>query len=476
MSEEKALVPWDDDRLGGVDRLGYRELGETFTNLVTSITDTRVISIEAGFGHGKTYFRKNWAQQLRDAGEVVIEIDAMLSDHSGEPVVTFLGAMLEQIATTAPSKFETAKAAAKKIGGVFVRTGVKAFFRSGADEIINFAAEQSDNATLNEITKDVGGTLSNVAAGMIDSQLATEIVRTKELPEQLRILREQLTDEKDTKRVIVIVDELDRCHPDYAIALLEAMKVVFNLDGFVFCLMVNAHALEQLADHRFGKHEQGERYLDKFVDMRLRLRPNEDLKKIEAGNLVLGLPDVVVPFASGTEFGKDAAALLAANIVEKTTLSMRQIVSVVQRLEITIRTHPDQAIDLPLLVYLAFLAAGGQDVETLSSQMAQEVATTYDFLRGGLVPKRAEELRSSASSVTGTFRDNVREASAITRVVSTLNNEMPELLSEEILGRYVDGRGQRFSIWYALLVLLAPNYIPSHTQMLNAALAISADD
>jgi hypothetical protein len=469
MSEQETLAPWHDDRLG------YRELGETFTNLVTSITDTRVISIEAGFGHGKTYFRKNWAQHLRDAGEVVIEIDAMLSDHSGEPVVTFLGAMLEQIATADPSNLEKAKVAAKKMGGVVVRAGLKAVLRSGADEIIDFAAEQSDSATLDDIIKGVGGTLSDVAAGMIDSQLATENARKLELPKQLGILRDLLTEEKEAKRVIVIVDELDRCHPEYAIALLEAMKVVFNLDGFVFCLMVNAHALERLADHRFGKHEQGERYLDKFVDMRLRLRPNEDLKKIEAGNLVLGLPDVVVPFASAADFGKDAAALLAANIVGKTTLSMRQIVSVVKRLEVTIRTHPDQAIDLPLLVYLAFLAAAGQDVETLSSQMAQEVAAAYDFLRGGLVPKRAEELRSSASSVTGTFRDNVREENAIARVVSTLNKEMPELLSEEILGRYVDNRGQRFVSWYALLVLLAPNYIPSHIQMLNAALAISAD-
>jgi hypothetical protein len=469
MSEQETLAPWHDDRLG------YRELGETFTNLVTSITDTRVISIEAGFGHGKTYFRKNWAQHLRDAGEVVIEIDAMLSDHSGEPVVTFLGAMLEQIATADPSNLEKAKVAVKKMGGVVVRAGLKAVLRSGADEIIDFAAEQSDSATLDDIIKGVGGTLSDVAAGMIDSQLATENARKLELPKQLGILRDLLTEEKEAKRVIVIVDELDRCHPEYAIALLEAMKVVFNLDGFVFCLMVNAHALERLADHRFGKHEQGERYLDKFVDMRLRLRPNEDLKKIEAGNLVLGLPDVVVPFASAADFGKDAAALLAANIVGKTTLSMRQIVSVVKRLEVTIRTHPDQAIDLPLLVYLAFLAAAGQDVETLSSQMAQEVAAAYDFLRGGLVPKRAEELRSSASSVTGTFRDNVREENAIARVVSTLNKEMPELLSEEILGRYVDNRGQRFVSWYALLVLLAPNYIPSHIQMLNAALAISAD-
>lgn len=82
------LKPWQ------ADRLGFARMGQSFTHLVQSITDSKVITIEAGFGHGKTFFRTEWAQELRAAGEEVIEIDAQQSDHSGEPVVTFLGALL----------------------------------------------------------------------------------------------------------------------------------------------------------------------------------------------------------------------------------------------------------------------------------------------------------------------------------------------------------------------------------------------
>lgn len=465
MSEQEALAPWHDDRLG------YRELGETFTNLVTSITDTRVISIEAGFGHGKTFFRKNWAQQLRDAGEVVLEIDAMLSDHSGEPVVTFLGAMLEQIATADPSNLEKAKVAVKKMGGVVVRAGLKAVLRSGADEIIDFAAEQSDSATLDEIIKGVGGTLSDVAAGMIDSQLATENARKRELPEQLGILRDLLTEEKEAKRVIVIVDELDRCHPDYAIALLEAMKVVFNLDGFVFCLMVNAHALERLADHRFGEHKQGERYLDKFVDMRLRLSQNGDKKASALAALIKSLPEVAVPFASTDEFGKARAVEVAETFVQY-GLSMRQLERVVRRLEVVIRIHPNQPIDLPLLVYLALQDLTETNVERLSVGQLEQHATSHGLSRSHLMPQYGEEQLGSLTRFTGGSQQ-LFEAKRALR--NRMRSWYPELFRAEVLDRLSTKADKGDDDWYVILKHLVPDYIPSHIQMLNAALAISAD-
>ena len=76
----------------GDDLLGFAARGDAFTNLVTSINDHRTISIEAGYGRGKTFFRERWAKQLEAAGECVVQIDARLSDHSGDPVVTFIGA------------------------------------------------------------------------------------------------------------------------------------------------------------------------------------------------------------------------------------------------------------------------------------------------------------------------------------------------------------------------------------------------
>ncbi|MBC6438626.1 MAG: hypothetical protein GDA52_10975 [Rhodobacteraceae bacterium] len=54
----------------------FQEDGKTFTSLIKSIDDARVISVEAGFCRGKTFFCENWARQLRDVDEVVVDIGA----------------------------------------------------------------------------------------------------------------------------------------------------------------------------------------------------------------------------------------------------------------------------------------------------------------------------------------------------------------------------------------------------------------
>ena len=267
--------PWE------YDRLDYKEIGHAFTNLVQSIDTEKVISIEAGFGRGKTFFRKAWAKQLKAADEVVVEIDVLQSDHSGDPVITLLGALVEALPKAEESKSKKALDSAKKIGAVSARTLTRAVLRSGADEVFSAISDSAidkldDFDALDDVIKNVGSEMSKVAGQLINSQMAAERVRKTELPEQIEALRSALVEGSNSERVVVVIDELDRCHPDYAISFLEATKLIFGQSGFVFCLMVNADYLENLARHRFGDAEEDERYLDKFVDIRLKLDPKPE--------------------------------------------------------------------------------------------------------------------------------------------------------------------------------------------------------
>lgn len=475
MSEEIALVPWDDERLGGADCLGYQKLGKTFTNLIKSIEDTRVISIEAGFGHGKTYFRKNWAQHLRNEGEVVIEIDAMLSDHSGEPVVTFLGAMLEQIEVANKSGMKDAKKALSKIGGTVFRAAGKAVLREGMDELLTGLEDITDNDGLNNIIEGVGDDLGKVAVGMVSAQMATERAR-KNLRTQLESLRDLLTKGKDTKRVVVIVDELDRCHPEYAIALLEAMKVVFNLDGFVFCLMVNPKHLEQIASRRFGI--DGEDYVDKFIDLRLQLRADKDARGIAARDYVLALPDYI-PFGEGHEFSKERAAEVAEKIVIQNAdggapITMRQIKRAIDRVALALAGYTKKPLDLPLLVYLALLLPEHGRVSEMKPHECSALASQFGLNRAHLTPSKASQIlteisarrkRSHESTHVRTYSD----VSAQFQVdLSLFAHALKRPLSRETPNKVF---GEIFEILEGIL----PDYIPDHEAMLNASLAIIAD-
>lgn len=264
--------PWDGDLLGA------RQLGETFTKLVQSIDGSKVISIEAGFGRGKTFFRERWAEELRAVGEVVIEIDARQSDHSGDPVVTFIGALVGALGEPDGARAKKFWKGTKKWGGVAARSVGGVVMGKAVDGVIDAAGDALTGEDAPELLDDLvdgaGEGLSKAAKKMIGAQLAAEKARL-EMPAQLQGLLKALTEGKPNERVVILIDELDRCHPDYAIALLEAMKLVFDEKGYVFVLMVNSEHLERIAAHRFvgwhkdEKAEAREPYLDKFVDMRL---------------------------------------------------------------------------------------------------------------------------------------------------------------------------------------------------------------
>jgi len=444
------------------DRLGYEAIGETFTNLIKSIDSAKVISIEAGFGRGKTFFRKSWSEHLRKSGEVVIEIDVQQSDHSGDPVVTLLGALVDALPRKENDKGKKAIDSAKKFGAIGARAVAKVVLRSSADELIdavtNTALDKLDDFdTLDDVINELGDGMSKAAAQFIAAQMAAERVRKKELPQQLEALHAALLENVESNRVIIVIDELDRCHPDYAIAVLEAMKLVFNQSGFVFCLMVNADYLEKLAQHRFGVATNDEKYLDKFVDIRLRLNPREDNLKNAVLEIALELP-LAIPYGEDENFSVEHAAELASNLAVYTNLSMRKIKRILLKVEMALRCYADHPLDASLLVFLAF-------------QDAIDNKISEKFLpRSFLTPEVGKKMMQKGPDE----RNGQQNSSA--RELSNLINNSGEDLKNLPRDRYRFPDNKNYYIWAVIFEFLAPHYVPSHVDALNAVAEVIVTD
>ena len=71
--------------------------------------------------------------------------------------------------------------------------------------------------------------------------------------------------------VVFVVDELDRCRPDYALEVLELIKHLFSVPHLHFVLGVNLEALESMIRARYGPEVDAHRYLGKFIQVRLEL-------------------------------------------------------------------------------------------------------------------------------------------------------------------------------------------------------------
>jgi hypothetical protein len=75
---------------------------------------------------------------------------------------------------------------------------------------------------------------------------------------------------------LVLIDELDRCRPDYAISYLETIKHVFDIHGIIFVLAVDRKQLECTAKTTFGTQLDFPEYYRKFVQREVTLpEPSE---------------------------------------------------------------------------------------------------------------------------------------------------------------------------------------------------------
>ncbi|WP_234994684.1 KAP family P-loop NTPase fold protein [Thalassococcus halodurans] len=411
--------------------------------------------MEAGFGRGKTFFRKAWAQQLRDAGENVVEVDVQLSDHSGDPIVTLLGALVDAIPKKDASSAQKAFASAKHIAALGAKSATRIVLRSAADEVIDAFTDSATDALgdfdhLNDVIQDFGDSLSKAAGNLIASQMAAEKIRKIELPEHIQTLRTAICEGSDSEQVVVIIDELDRCHPDYALAFLEATKLIFSQSGFVFCLMVNTEHLENLANHRFGQTEGDEAYLEKFVDIRLKLEPSKEALASAVSQLVHKLPAKRL-FSEQAAFSLESAAKLAVNLTQKTGIGMRKIERILLRVEMALRCYPDQYFDIPLLIYLAF-------ENTLDSKIS-----TDDLPRASLTPERAQNFLLDRSLAS----ENPLSERPESQMMRVIRDDFPELL-EIPRERFKFPDDRDYFDWAKVFAFLAPHYIPSHQHALNA--------
>lgn len=442
------------------DRLGYEEIGKAFTNLVQSIHTEKVISIEAGFGRGKTFFRKGWAKQLKTAGEVVVEVDVQQSDHSGDPVITLLGALVDALPKGEKSKGRKALESAKKVGAVGAKALTRVILKSGADEILEAITDSAidqleDFDALDGVIKDFGSEMSKVAGQLIVSQMAAERVRQTELPEQLEALRAALVEGAENERVVVIIDELDRCHPEYAISFLEATKLIFGQSGFVFCLMVNADYLESLARHRFGVAKGDEKYLDKFVDIRLKLVPQPEAFKTAVYELACDLP-LKIPFGENEAFSVERAAEMASILAVECQLSMRKTKRILLKVEVALRCYADRPLDAPLLVFMAF------------KDEYPEIVKDSFLPRSFLTPEEGRRHSEPKENDLARFQDGATRDYEKNKLI---NDNAPELLGLP-KDRYFNPDDRNYKPWAWAFIALAPNYIPSHRKILDGVASV----
>jgi hypothetical protein len=255
---KKLEIPDDDPWAASAFPLS--DTGERLTNLVKQAEGPAVISLTAPWGTGKTSFLDMWTVSLRSQGAKVVKFSAWEVDYTQDALVALIQELSGQLSDDHASSRSIEQIKSK--GGELLRhvgpLAVK-LLTSGLVDI-----EGVDDLSEKLVEKKL--------ADHENAKLSASRFR-----DSLHAYAKKLEEQESGFPLIIIVDELDRCRPTYAVELLESIKHFFNVDGIVFVIGVDIAQLGETVKGHYGQGYDGHRYLNKFFHLQLKLpEPNVD--------------------------------------------------------------------------------------------------------------------------------------------------------------------------------------------------------
>jgi len=211
---------------------------------VESCPTPHVMGIHGSWGSGKTSFMRQLQSQLGgkcndigsmqgEAGRVIenkkivtIWFDAWRYQNELNPIVALIQEMRRQFSLVA-----SVKSKFKKVGDISLRYTLDGLGEIG--KAIGFESLANFNK-IQEFSKewDAENGLNKLDCDSIREHLHQTIVA--------------LLPKEQGSRVVVFVDDLDRCHPKAAFKLLEGLKIYFNIPNCVFVLGMNEDVLTEV--------------------------------------------------------------------------------------------------------------------------------------------------------------------------------------------------------------------------------------
>lgn len=343
---DHAAMTWDNDLFG------RKQYADRLTTLVHNTLGPYVIGLASPWGSGKTFFLQAWRRQLLADSKPCIYFNAWEQDASGDPLVNLMAAIHHQAQQTSwPQMLHAMRDAVLKLADFAVQLMKGAAFGLGATGNPEATMANAGAEGLKSFTDRISGYYSTVR--QFNAELTKLAAATAGMAGGFPLF--------------IMVDELDRCRPSYAIDLLERIKHLFNVPHVVFLLAVDSSQLLQQVEHTFGLKRVIEDetavcdcrmdYLGKFFDVFYTL-PQVD-KRIFVRSLLERIPmlgTLTERFKKEGYILYSLAGILSSEALLFADKSLRTLAQRAELFSVFVRTYAGSSFEEIFLAYIAIFS------------------------------------------------------------------------------------------------------------------------
>ena len=352
-------IPCDD--IFRNDKLGLEPAIASRTQALLS-RSPQAIAIDGHWGTGKSTFLALWAAYLRSEGVKVVQFNPWES-FEADP----FEALTKQILRQADVPAEEQNSSHRRILALLQHAPT--LVRSGAKLI---SILQPDVEGLVEPIGDVVEVAQNASRSGSAEASAPKI----ESPDAFASLLSSAAESWSNRPIVVMVDELDRCSPEYAVEVLQLLEHVFHADRVVFIVAVNQSELIHSIRSFYGEGFNAEGYLERFFDDVLPLPASKRVQYIEESMKTIGLtnPDVL-------------------SFLEASGLSLREVDKSAQLLGSILEVRPER-VDTLIDLWIVRTLVPAEYRRFMTGQISDKMLADAVFAKGTCASLRAEGQQS----------------------------------------------------------------------------------
>ncbi|WP_163378449.1 P-loop NTPase fold protein [Cyclobacterium sp. SYSU L10401] len=236
-------------------KLAREPYARVLSDIVSTFSDGFVLAINNEWGTGKTTFVKMWQQQLRNDSFQTIYFNAWENDFDNNPLV----ALMSELETLTNAKNEKIFKSVVEKGAVLVKNIAPALAKSLIKKYL---------VDIEGITVDSIESATKASTEILEEEIKEYSSKKKTIVEFRKELENFVNQAENEKPLIFIVDELDRCRPNYAVEVLEQIKHFFSVSGIVFVLSIDKKHLASAVKGFYGSEQiDSNEYLRRFIDL-----------------------------------------------------------------------------------------------------------------------------------------------------------------------------------------------------------------
>ena len=233
-------------------KLDRKKYADILTNIVESYADGFVLAINNPWGEGKTTFVKMWRQDMINNGFQTLYYNAWENDFENDVLIALISE-LGELKNKPEQKFkDVLKKVVPLTSSLLPSIGKHLAKRLVGDEAVEDLIE-----TIGEYTED-----------QLKEATKKYSSRKKSIQDFKDSLESFVNEAGNGKPIVFMIDELDRCRPNYAVEVLEQIKHLFSVPGIVFVLSIDKIQLGYAVRGVYGSENiDADEYLRRFIDL-----------------------------------------------------------------------------------------------------------------------------------------------------------------------------------------------------------------